>query len=209
MDAKKYEKIKDFLAGWGYKPEQLVQYIRTTAPALAPSVIRAQKQEARNFFDDLLGKPRANPKSNITPIPKPENASKQSIESDIYIMLGCGPDALTLEDLSDYIEQRELNIKARNTQEAEGKRMFMSNMLRDLNQEDYQADQQWFKESFENSERLRNQKVDMNELLRNAPGECDSTPKNIHLPDVRHDSSSKNDPFNAMLRQGVDFQDRA
>lgn len=196
MDEKKRERIKAFLLGWGYKPEQLTQYLRATAPNMAPSAARAEKQATRDFFDDVLGKARSNPKSMTTPIPRPESTSKQGIESDIYIMLGIGPDALTMEDLSDYVELRELNIKARNTQEAEKKRMLMSNMLRDLNQEDYQADQQWFKASFENSERLKNQKVDINDFIRNVPGHCDSTPKTIRIGSSGNACSD----FNAQLR---------
>lgn len=207
MDAKKYQKIKDFLSFWNYTPEHLAEYLKSVAPNVKPSAARAEEARSNEFWRGFVGQAARDPRK--TPIPRPEDTSKRSLAADAYLLLGIGDDPICVEDLADFLEHREIKSKDQHAAESKEKRMFMSNMLRDLNQEDYQADQQWFKESFENSERLRNQRCDMNDFLRNAPGECDSTPKNIHLPDVRQDGNGKNDPFNAMLRYGVDPQNRA
>lgn len=208
MDAKKYQKIKDFLSFWNYTPEHLAEYLKSVAPHMAPSAARAETARSNEFWREFIGQ-AAKSSPQKTPIPRPEDTSKRSLAADAYLLLGLGDDPICVEDLADFLEHREIKSKDLHAAESKDKQMFMSNMLRAMNADEDDQRRKELEASFANSERLRNQKVDMNDLLRNAPGECDSTPKNIRLPDVRHDSNGKNDPFNTMLRHGVDPQNRA
>ena len=193
MDANKSARINNFLCAWGYKPEQLAQYLKDTAPDLAPSAARAQKQESRAFWDAVVGR-EPNTSTKRTPIPRPENTSKECIESDLFLMLGIGENAVTLEDLSAYIEQRELSIKASNTQAAEEKRMFMSNLLHSMNaDEDRQRHAGAAAIIEKHVEHNSRPPVDMNAFIRNAPGDCDSTPKTIIMKSDDKPGSAFND----------------
>ena len=193
MDTNKSERINNFLCAWGYRPEQLAQYLRDTAPDLAPSAARAQKQANRAFWDAVVGRERTQAQPS-TPIPRPENASKQCIESDLFLMLGIGENAVTLEDLSDYIEQRELSIKARNTQAAEEKRMFMSNLLHAMNADEDRQRHAEASAIIEKHVEINNRPpVDMNAFVRNLPGGCDSTPRTIMMKNNDNPGSAFND----------------
>lgn len=202
MDEKKRERINNFLCAWGYKPEQLAQYLKTTAPNLAPSTEKGQQKTDRAWWSEFLGHTKPEPKS--TPIPRPEDTAKRCIESDIFVLLGMGENALTLEDLSGYLEQRELGINARNTQEAEEKRMFMSKMLHALNaSEDRQRHAEASAIIEKHVEHNSRPPVDMNAFIRNAPGDCDSTPRTI----IMKNNDNSGSTFNAQLR-GLDPDNR-
>lgn len=200
MDSKKQEKIKDFLLVWGYKPEQILEYIRQTAPNIGTDGQRARHEQTRAFFDKVLKREHV-PKQG-TAIPKPENLDAKGIAYDLWLLLGMGENAITLEDLSDYSNERLARIDSEKKQQEKADNMSMANMLRNMNQDEYQKEHEWFAASFANSERLRNQKTDMNQFLQDLPNGCDSTPLPINLGNVGVN------PFNDQLR-GLNPDNRA
>lgn len=195
MDVKKYERIKDFLSVWGYKPEQLAEYIQTVAPDLAKGTAEKARRERTNaFFDGVLGRTRAPAK--VTAIPKPEEQDAKGIAYDLWLLLGLGENAITVDDLADYSAERINRIESQKAEEAQKKEMGMSNMLRDLNAHERIENARFIAEITERAERLQNQNTNMSELLRNLHTQADSTPHTLRMDDP----AAKTDPMNNQIR---------
>ena len=179
MDARKVEKIQDFLMMWNYTPEQLQEYLQQVAPELPTDGQRARDEQTRAFFDQVFG--REHKAKAATPIPKPEDLNAKGIGYDLWLLLGLGENAITLDDLADYSRERLAKIEANRKQEAADSGMAMSNMLRGLNEDERIENARFIAELSERAERLRNQNTNMSQLLRDLHTQADSTPRTISL----------------------------
>lgn len=203
MDQKKYDKIKDFLFAWGYKPDELNGYIKGVAPGLANGTAqKARNERANAFFNELLG--RAKAPGKVTKIPKPEDANEKGLAYDLWLMLGLGNDAISIEDLADFMTERTARIEQQKAQEAEGEKMAMSNMLRGLNAHEREENAAFIAEITERAERIRKQNTNMSDLLRNLHTQADSTPHTLRFDD----SAAKDNHMNNQLR-GLNADKRA
>lgn len=194
MDNAKYERIKNFVNGWGYNAEEVNAYIRQVAPKLEFNAKKAKHDAMNAFFMGVLGK-EAKPRTG-TPIPEPTTKENTGLHKDIWLMLGTGPDAVTLEDVADYYAEYTARMAA--VREAETpSRMNFSRMLHAMGEEDRQ--QQNCAEILERHNRIKEagKGFDMSAFLHNLDTNCDSTPRTITAP---RNTSSNNDDVNAILR---------
>lgn len=178
MNANMYNRIRDFLSVWDYTPDQLRDYIKQVAPDMLSSGQRAREERSREFFDQVLGrKPKP---AEPTPIPKPAD-DVNGLARDLWLLLGIGDNALSLQDLADYEAERLARLEAKQQKEAASREMAMSDMLRNLNAKEREENMRFIAETFERSERLRNEKTDMNALFRDLPAGKDSTPHTFNI----------------------------
>lgn len=203
MDQKKYDRIKDFLFAWGYKLDELNGYIKSIAPDLANGTAqKARHDRANAFFSGVLGRTPAPAKA--TNIPKPEDLNEKGLAYDLWLMLGMGSDAITVDDLADYMTERTVRLEKQKAQEAEGERMRMSNLLRGLNAHEREENAAFIAEITERAERIRKQNTNMSELLRNLHTQADSTPHTLRFDDP----VAKENHMNNQLR-GLNADKRA
>lgn len=129
MDNAKHERIKNFLLAWGYKPDEINAYIRKVAPRLEYKAERDKEEKMNAFFSGILGK--KSPAKAKTQIPEAATG-ETGIARDLWLMLGTGPDALTLEDIADYYAEHIARTQAKREAEAPSSMNF-SRMLGNLN----------------------------------------------------------------------------
>lgn len=162
MNNAKYEKIRDFLLVWGYKPEDITQYLKQVAPEkLVDNGKAARHQQMNDMLNAVLGRQQdARPPM---PIQKPETSS--GIAHDLWLLLGLADDPITVDDLAEYTSERIKRIEERQRGIAEGAEMAMSNHIRALNREEDERNARELDALWAQSDRLRSDPRTMNEVL--------------------------------------------
>lgn len=199
MDNAKYERIRDFVNGWGYKAEEVNAYISQVAPNLEFNAKKARHDAMNAFFMGILGQ-EAKPKAG-TPVPEPGIADNSGLARDLWIMLGTGPDALTLEDIADYYAEHISRLEAQKEAEAPSSMNF-SRMIYAMGAEDRQ--QQSCADIIERHKKAneRKESASMDSFLRNLNTEADSTPRTLTAPSAitAHTKRKSNKDINDLLR---------
>ena len=198
MDRAKAERIGVFLRGWGYKPDDLNAYIRQVAPKLEYGSKKVMHDKMNAFLADVLGQEMA-PKKN-TPIPRPDTDHERGLAHDLWLMLGVGEDALTMEELAEYYADHISALRTKKEAEAPTSANF-SRMIHAMGEEERQ--QQSCADIIERHKKaMEPAAVSMSDFLRTINTETDSTPRTITAPNsinVRADGRT-NDDWNAFLR---------
>ena len=201
MDNSKYERISNFVSGWGYKPDEINAYIRKVAPNMQYNAQRAKRDGINAFFAAVLGKEQ--PPATETPIPSvPEHET--GLSRDLWLMLGTGPDKLTLEDVADYYAEYVTRTQVRREAEAPSSMNF-SRAIHAMGEEDRQR--QNCADIIERHKQITERKDDfsMDSFLQNLNTEADSTPRTITASNsinIRADgraNDSLNDFFRSLL----------
>lgn len=197
MDKTKAERIGVFLRGWGYKPDEVNAYIRKVAPNLEFNAKKARHDRMNAFLNDVMG--REQKPSPGTPIPAAAS-HETGFSRDLWIMLGTGPDALTLEDLVDYYAEYISGMMARREAEAPSS-MSLSQAIYAMGEEDRP---QSCADLIERHKQMTERKDDfsMDNFLRNMNTEVDSTPRTIiplNPTNIRADGRV-NDDLNGFFR---------
>ena len=197
MDKTKAERIDAFLRGWGYKPDEVNAYIRKVAPNLEFNAKKARHDKMNAFLNGVMGREQK-PRSG-TPIPAAAS-HETGLSKDLWIMLGTGPDALTLEDVADYYAEYTFGMAARREAEAPSSMSF-SQALYAMGEEDRR--QQNCADLIErNGKMAEPAAVSMNDFLQTLNTETDSTPRTIiplNPTNIRADGRV-NDDLNGFFR---------
>ena len=162
MDARKYERIRDFLLVWGYKPEDITNYLKQVAPdMLTDNGQKARHDEINGFLGGVLGVAHKPPEP--MKIARPEESC--GFARDLWLLLGMADDPITVNDLADYTAERLNRIDAEQRRKAGEETMFMSNMLRGLNREEDERNRREIDALWAQSDRLRSDTRTMNDVL--------------------------------------------
>lgn len=163
MDAKKYEKIRDFLLVWDYKPEDITNYLKQVAPEMLTDNGQKARHEAMNaYLSGVFGVEHKTPE----PIKIARPSENSGFAHDLWLLLGLADDPITVNDLAAYTSERLNRIDAEQRRKAGEETTFMSNMLRSMNQNDYAAEAEEVAETlWRKHERLHSDKRSMNEIL--------------------------------------------
>ena len=198
MDKTKAERIGVFLRGWGYKPDDLNAYIRQVAPKLEYGAKKAMHDSLNAFFAEVIEQEKA-PKKK-TPIPPPGTNHESGLGRDLWIMLGTGEDALSLEDMAEYYAEHVSALRARKEAEAPTSANF-SKMIYAMGEEDRR--QQNCADLIERNRKMAEPAaVSMNDFLQTLNTETDSNPRTLIPPNsinIRADGRA-NDDLNSFFR---------
>ena len=189
MDNAKFERIRDFVNGWGYKPDEVNAYIGKVAPNLEFNAKKASHDKMNALLNGMLGREQ---KPKATPIPAAA-AHETGLAKDLWIMLGTGPDALTMEDLADYYAEYTAWLAAKREAEAPSSMSF-SRTLHAMNQEERQRNAAECADIFERHKRIKEAGKDfsMDAFLRGLNTQTDSTPRTLTEPPKQPDGESMN-----------------
>ena len=154
---------------WDYKFDDLVAYLYNVAPEMKSNAERAKENGMNEFLANFVGRQQETKRGQKIPQPKDTNERK-GIAFDAWLLLGNGDDALCLEDISDYVEERIRSTEAKARENTERQSMGMSNIIYGMNADTQARENAELAGSvWERHERLHSDKRTMNEVLAGVP----------------------------------------